>query len=100
MLKFNFSEIFEFSSEMYWILKELWTNSDVKSSNGSIPRRPNLSTQAILPRMDAEQKEKAVQAFEKLAADDTPMVRRAAAQYFSGVVEAAPPALRTRLLLW
>ena len=39
------SEIFEFSSENPWILKEFWPNSDVKSSNGSIPRRSNLSTQ-------------------------------------------------------
>ena len=36
---------FEFSSENSWILKEFWPNSDVKSSNGSIPRRSNLSTQ-------------------------------------------------------
>ena len=27
-------------------MKEFWPNSDVKSSNGSIPRRSNLSTQA------------------------------------------------------
>ena len=33
------SEIFEFSSETSWILKEYWPNADVKSSNGSIPRR-------------------------------------------------------------
>ena len=44
MLKF--SEIFEFSSENSWILKEFWPNSDRKSSNGSVPRRSNLSTQA------------------------------------------------------
>ena len=43
----NFSEIFEFSSENSWILKEFWPNSDVKSSNGSIPRRSNLSTQVF-----------------------------------------------------
>ena len=40
----QFSEIFEFSSENSWILKEFWPNSDVKSSNGSIPRLSNLST--------------------------------------------------------
>ena len=42
MLKF--SENWEFSNENSWILKEVWPNSDPKSSNGSIPRRPNLST--------------------------------------------------------
>ena len=30
---------------MYWLLTEFWPNSDVRSSNGSIPRRSNLSTQ-------------------------------------------------------
>ena len=45
MLKFYFSEIFEFSRENSWILKEIWPNSDLKSSNGSFPRRSNLSTQ-------------------------------------------------------
>ena len=37
-------EFFEFSSKMHWILTEFWPNSDVKSSNGSIPRLSNLST--------------------------------------------------------
>ena len=35
---------------MYWILTEFWPNSDVKSSNGSIPRRSNLSTQVQIVR--------------------------------------------------
>ena len=43
MLKF--SEFFEFSSENSWILKEFSPNSDLKSSNGSVPRRSNLSSQ-------------------------------------------------------
>ena len=34
---------------MHWILTEFWPNSDVKSSNGSIPRRSNLSTQVPRP---------------------------------------------------
>ena len=45
MLKLKFSEIFEFSNENSWILQEFWPNSDLNSSFGSVPRRPNLSTQ-------------------------------------------------------
>ena len=51
MLKF--SELFEFSSENSWILKvffgfqEFWPNSDLNSSFGPVPRRPNLSTQVV-----------------------------------------------------
>ena len=41
------SEIFEFSSEHSWILKEFWPYTDLKSSNGSVPRRSNLSTQVV-----------------------------------------------------
>ena len=49
MLKF--SEIFEFSREHSWILNQFWSNSDVKSSFGSIPRRPNLSTQGYTAKL-------------------------------------------------
>ena len=36
-------EFFEISSKMHWILTGFWPSSDVKSSNGSIPRRSNLT---------------------------------------------------------
>ena len=44
-------EFFEFeilmnSSKSFWILTQFWPNSDLKGSNGSVPRRSNLSTQA------------------------------------------------------
>ena len=42
------------SSENSWILKEFWLNSDLKSSNGSVPRRSNLSTQARLTALPGE----------------------------------------------
>ena len=38
-----------------WILTEFWPNSDVKSSNGSIGRRSNLSTQVRTARCGAKQ---------------------------------------------
>ena len=51
MLKKIILNSFEFSTKMYWILtefwlQEFWPNSDVKSSNGSVPRRSNLPTKA------------------------------------------------------
>ena len=44
----NIPEIFKFlmnSSRISSILREFLPNSDLKSSNGSVPRRSNLSTQ-------------------------------------------------------
>ena len=47
--KRNFPKILKNSSENSWILTEFWPNSDVKGSNGSIPRWSNLSTQSRAP---------------------------------------------------
>ena len=61
---FNFANIFE-NVEKSWIFFEfsckiylILTNSDLNSSNGSIPRRSNLSTQArtIAPKQGAERR--------------------------------------------
>ena len=86
---------------MHWILTEFWPNSDVKSSNGSVPRRSNPSTQVAPPPVPdppaeaetEEQKKKRRrpkgnkdnstaqqdQALEKLKNEKNAMSRRAAA---------------------
>ena len=35
------------SSKFSWILTQRWPNSDLKNSNGSVPRRSNLSTKIL-----------------------------------------------------
>ena len=48
----NIPEFFGFlmnSSKISWILKQCWPNSNLNSSNGSVHRRSNLSTQLETP---------------------------------------------------
>ena len=74
-VEINFSEIFEFSGENSWILQEFWPNSDLKSSNGSVPRRSNLSTKAVTaarsPAESAEEEPEAREADEGCTSDES-----------------------------